>query len=261
MPCSAQAGQGLLTWWLRLRVAAQCAAATAYLHTLPPSAGGPLIHRDIKPANMFLDGRLNAKLGDVGLATSAGSGSSSSSSATGGGQDMVGTYPYLAPEYRASGTVSLKTDVYALGVSLLQLATGQQERLQELVQRCREAVAAGAGASILDPSAGTWDEAAGQRLLSLGLWCCSESAHTRPTSSVLAQELAKLHEATDQARRAAVSWWPHSSNIDSRGTGQVPGGISSGESLQHSVTALNSSVQGSNAAAGGGFWRFLTGAT
>src|SRR5689334_9807744 len=74
-------GQCVLSWWLRLRVAAQVAAAVAYLHTLPASAGGPLIHRDIKPANMFLDGRLNAKLGDVGLATpTAGSGASNSSS-------------------------------------------------------------------------------------------------------------------------------------------------------------------------------------
>jgi serine/threonine protein kinase len=52
----------VLPWWLRLRVAAQVSAAIAYLHSLPASAGGPLIHRDIKPANMFLDGRLNAKV-------------------------------------------------------------------------------------------------------------------------------------------------------------------------------------------------------
>lgn len=52
----------MLPWWLRLRVAAQVAAAIAYLHTLQASEGGPLIHRDIKPANMFLDGRLNAKV-------------------------------------------------------------------------------------------------------------------------------------------------------------------------------------------------------
>jgi serine/threonine protein kinase len=58
-----QGGRCVLPWWLRLRVAAQISAAIAYLHTLPASVGGPLIHRDIKPANMFLDGRLNAKVG------------------------------------------------------------------------------------------------------------------------------------------------------------------------------------------------------
>lgn len=61
--CAAQAGRCVLPWWLRLRLAAQISAAIAYLHNLPSSAGGPLIHRDIKPANMFLDGRLNAKVG------------------------------------------------------------------------------------------------------------------------------------------------------------------------------------------------------
>lgn len=62
--CPPQAGRRVLPWWLRLRVAAQVSAAITYLHTLPASAGGPLIHRDIKPANMFLDGRLNAKVGE-----------------------------------------------------------------------------------------------------------------------------------------------------------------------------------------------------
>lgn len=244
-----------------MRVAAQCAAAIAYLHTLPPSAGGQLIHRDIKPANIFLDGRLNAKLGDVGLATPAASSAASSSSRSVGEQDMVGTYPYLAPEYRAAGTVSLKTDVYALGVSLLQLATGQQERLQELVQRCREAVAAGAAANILDPAAGVWDEAAGERLLCLGLWCCSDSANARPSSSVVAQELAKLHEAADQAHRAAASWWPRSSSSDSRLIKQVSGNMGGGVTQQQQQQPGSAASSGTSGAVGGGFWRFLTGTT
>lgn len=82
-------------------MAAQVAAAIAYLHGLPASAGGPLVHRDIKPANWFLDGRLNAKLGDVGLATPVADATAASRNrAAGREQDMVGTYPYLAPEYK-----------------------------------------------------------------------------------------------------------------------------------------------------------------
>lgn len=61
------AGRPPLPWCCRVRCAAQAGSALAYLHAQDP----PLIHRDIKPANIFIDGRLNAKLGDVGLAAPA----------------------------------------------------------------------------------------------------------------------------------------------------------------------------------------------
>jgi serine/threonine protein kinase len=98
-----QGGRRVLPWWLRLRVAAQVSAAVAYLHGLPGSAGGPLVHRDIKPANWFLDGRLNAKLGDMGLALPL-SEAEAASRRRGGAADreaaMVGTWQYMPPEYR-----------------------------------------------------------------------------------------------------------------------------------------------------------------
>jgi serine/threonine protein kinase len=93
----------VLPWWLRLRVAAQVSAAVAYLHGLPASAGGPLVHRDIKPANWFLDGRLNAKLGDMGLALplcEAEAASRRRGGAADREQAMVGTWQYMPPEYR-----------------------------------------------------------------------------------------------------------------------------------------------------------------
>jgi serine/threonine protein kinase len=98
-----QGGRRVLPWWLRLRVAAQVSAAVAYLHGLPASAGGPLVHRDIKPANWFLDGRLNAKLGDMGLALPLADAEAASRRRGGAGdreQAMVGTWQYMPPEYR-----------------------------------------------------------------------------------------------------------------------------------------------------------------
>ena len=43
----------------------------------------------------------------------------------GEGDTAVGTWPYLAPEYKAGGTLTIKADVYALGVSLLQVTGGK----------------------------------------------------------------------------------------------------------------------------------------
>ena len=85
-----------------------------------------------QPANIFLDCDHNAKLGDIGLAaqhdaSSGGSSSSSFTARTGGGGgeggEAVGTWNYLAPEYKGlgGGRSSVRTDTYAFGLTLLQV--------------------------------------------------------------------------------------------------------------------------------------------
>jgi serine/threonine protein kinase len=53
--------------------------------------------------------------------------------------DAVGTWSYLAPEYKNGGRSSAKTDVYAFGLTMLQLLTAS-ERPRELIQRCQTAL-------------------------------------------------------------------------------------------------------------------------
>jgi serine/threonine-protein kinase len=77
-----------------------------------------LIHRDLKPANVMLDGRGRAKLTDFGLAASAESVS--------GEHALAGSLLYQAPEQLAGGTLSVRTDVYALGLLLYLLLTGRR---------------------------------------------------------------------------------------------------------------------------------------
>jgi hypothetical protein len=77
-----------------------------------------LIHRDLKPANVMLDGHGRAKLTDFGLVASA--------EGVSGAEAYAGTPAYQAPEQLTGGTITVRTDVYALGVLLYELLTGRR---------------------------------------------------------------------------------------------------------------------------------------
>jgi serine/threonine protein kinase/tetratricopeptide (TPR) repeat protein/TolB-like protein len=81
-----------------------------------------IVHRDLKPGNLreTPDGRL--KILDFGLACTLRSDVESTQS-TGG---IVGTLPYMAPEQLQGESLDARTDIYATGVVLYELATGQR---------------------------------------------------------------------------------------------------------------------------------------
>jgi serine/threonine protein kinase/formylglycine-generating enzyme required for sulfatase activity len=80
-----------------------------------------LIHRDIKPDNIFLSGDGEVKLGDLGLAKSAGQ----TQGLTMAGSSM-GTPHYMSPEQvEGMRDVDLRADIYSLGCTLFHLLCGQ----------------------------------------------------------------------------------------------------------------------------------------
>ena len=97
--------EGLIRRYVR-----QALLGLAYLHS------NGVVHRDIKPANMLvaLDGTL--KLSDFGTCKTI----SEKSSTT---MKMVGTPSYMSPE-AIRGSTSFASDVWALGASLVEMASG-----------------------------------------------------------------------------------------------------------------------------------------
>jgi serine/threonine protein kinase len=86
------------------------AAATAYLHD------HGIVHRDLKPANIFSDDGV-VKVGDYGLSKFI------SCSRRSGHTESIGTVHYMAPEV-ANGRYGKEIDVYALGIILYEMLTG-----------------------------------------------------------------------------------------------------------------------------------------
>src|SRR5208283_4078312 len=76
-----------------------------------------VLHRDLKPANIMIDGRGQAVIMDFGLA---------GLTAQLQGDVRSGTPAYMAPEQLAGSEVTVKSDIYALGLLLYELFTGKR---------------------------------------------------------------------------------------------------------------------------------------
>jgi serine/threonine-protein kinase len=102
---------------LALVLARQVASGLAAAHRVG------IIHRDIKPDNLFLLGPIGEplalKLIDFGLAKHLSGGPVTTANM------VIGTAQYMAPEQVLCDPIDARTDVYALGVVMFRMLTGQ----------------------------------------------------------------------------------------------------------------------------------------
>ncbi|MGV1008455.1 MAG: Stk1 family PASTA domain-containing Ser/Thr kinase [Dermatophilaceae bacterium] len=80
-----------------------------------------LIHRDIKPENVILGEDGTVKVADFGLARAV-----TSTTTTGESGVLLGTVAYLSPEQVERGVADARSDVYAAGLLLYEMLTGQK---------------------------------------------------------------------------------------------------------------------------------------
>ncbi|KAI8910611.1 kinase-like domain-containing protein [Powellomyces hirtus] len=94
------------------RWARQILKGLSYLHSHDP----PIIHRDIKCDNIFINGAHGeVKIGDMGTAKMK----------LGKKYTVIGTPEFMAPEMYEEKGYSEKVDIYAFGMALLEMVTGE----------------------------------------------------------------------------------------------------------------------------------------
>ncbi|KAK1407224.1 hypothetical protein QVD17_38838 [Tagetes erecta] len=111
-------GHQPLSWTARANIALDAARGIEYIHDHTKAR---YVHRDIKTSNILLDLGLKAKVADFGLTKFVERANEDDLIAT----RVVGTPGYLAPESISEMQTTSKTDVFAFGVVLAELITGQ----------------------------------------------------------------------------------------------------------------------------------------
>ncbi|KAL2473867.1 Wall-associated receptor kinase 5 [Forsythia ovata] len=190
-----------ISWENRLRIAVEVAGALSYLHSCVTTA---IFHRDIKSSNILLDENYRAVVSDFGLSRSVPIDKTHLTTLVGG------TFGYLDPEYFRSGQLNDKSDVYAFGVVLAELLTGQQAVSSKtdvgLVLRFRSAIKENSLFQILEKRIAT--EGPEEEILAvakLAKRCLKLTARKRPCMKEVAAELGltriKEHKICKQTSR------------------------------------------------------------
>uniref|UniRef100_A0A0V0IVM1 RING-type E3 ubiquitin transferase n=1 Tax=Solanum chacoense TaxID=4108 RepID=A0A0V0IVM1_SOLCH len=183
-----------LSWQLRFRIAAEIATGLLFLHQTKPE---PLVHRDLKPGNILLDHNFVTKISDVGLSRLIPP-STTEEVTQYRMTSAAGTFCYIDPEYQQTGMLGVKSDVYSLGILLLQLITAKQAMgITHYVSRCIEK--GEELIEILDPSISDWPIEETLNFAKLALQCAELRRKDRPDlGKIVLPELSRLRALAEE---------------------------------------------------------------
>jgi serine/threonine protein kinase/tetratricopeptide (TPR) repeat protein len=104
------------------------------------------LHRDLKPGNIAITGDGHPKILDFGIALLLSDDRAAGRITEAG--TIMGSLPYMSPEQLLGETCDVRTDVYALGVMLFEMLTGQRPFKQERSEALLFAIISNAAQSV-----------------------------------------------------------------------------------------------------------------
>jgi len=185
-------------WKMRIKIALDASRCIEYLHNY---AVPSIIHRDIKSSNILIDATWTARVSDFGLSMM-----SPEPDRDHRPMKAAGTVGYIDPEYYGLNVLTAKSDVYGLGVVLLELLTGKRAifkygedggrfgTFMSVVDFAVPRILAGELVKILDPRVGPPDvnEAEAVELVAyIALHCVNLEGKDRPTMTDIVNNLER----------------------------------------------------------------------
>ncbi|XP_021639664.2 putative serine/threonine-protein kinase isoform X1 [Hevea brasiliensis] len=200
----------VMDWSKRAAICVGTATGLAFLHE---EVEPPIVHRDIKASNILLDGNLQPKIGDFGLAKLF------PDNVTHVTTRVAGTVGYLAPEYALLGQLTKKADVYSFGVLILEIISGRSsskaafgEDMLVLVEWAWKLRKEERLTDLIDPELTEYPEDEMMRFIKVALFCTQAAAHQRPTMKQVLEMLSRNVNLNEKALTEPGVYRSHTSS-------------------------------------------------
>ncbi|AQK58671.1 putative receptor-like protein kinase [Zea mays] len=175
-------------WHIRYEIIKGICHGLHYLHT-----DCQIVHLDLKPENILLDDNMEPKITDFGMSRLFGLQQSKIITKTCGG-----TLGYMAPEYLLKGLISVKADIFSLGVIIIEVMTGGrnyptcekscEQFAVDVVGRWRKRLLEEAGR--YTPLEKYVEQV--ETCILIGLMCVDDDPNKRPTTLDIIERLTKV---------------------------------------------------------------------
>nr|XP_027099003.1 protein LYK2-like [Coffea arabica] len=201
-----------LTWNQRLKICLDVATAIQFMHHIMHPA---YVHRNIKSRNVFLDEDFNAKVGNFAMARCVEDRVEDQQSNP--SPPASWTKGYLAPEYLQQGVIAPSIDIFAFGVILLEILSGQTPMIRAdlkgddyicLSQKIKFILQSDNAEELrewIDNALGeNYSFDAAVTLANLARACVEDDASLRPNAGEIVEKLSRLVEELPEGDQFAT---------------------------------------------------------